>query len=111
MLRKYRDKIDNFARIVFVNEQEDKDFYDQEISEYLLDYQVKSRLKRGVSIGNCIFEFLAYSNSQIKNHSFWMHCNDFIDNSEIRRGLGIFNQGDKQLKRQARIGQNFSSTK
>ena len=63
MLRKYRDKIDYFARIVFVNEQEDKDHYDSEVSQILLESQVKSRLERGVSVGNCTYKYLAYSNS------------------------------------------------
>ena len=37
VIRKYRNKMDYFARIVFVNEQEDKDFYNHEVSQILLE--------------------------------------------------------------------------
>ena len=65
-------------RIVFVSESTKIDYYQHEITAILLDSQVKNRLDRGVSIGNCNFKFLAYSNSQIKNHSFWMLCEDTL---------------------------------
>lgn len=88
VLRKHKRLMDYFARIVFVSEQEDKDYYQNEITALLLDSQVKNRLKNGVSIGNCTFKYLAYSNSQIKNHSFWMICEDGISFKEIIDGLG-----------------------
>ena len=68
-------------------------------------------MERGVSIGNCTFRYLAYSNSQIKNHSFWMLCEDAIRRQDIIRTLGKFSDEDKPLKKGSRIGQNFSSTK
>ena len=104
VLRKYRHKMDFFARIVFVNEKEDKDFYDNEIAQILLDSQVTNRLQRGVSIGNCTFKFLAYSNSQIKNHSFWMICDEFAKSNEVISDLGIFDKSQKKLKQMARVG-------
>ena len=87
-----------------MNEAEDKDFYQHEITQLLLDMQVKNRLIRGVSIGNCTFKFLAYSNSQIKNHSFWMLCEEFLNKNDIIEELGDFNKGDKPLKWGARVG-------
>jgi len=71
----------------------------------LLESQVKNRLVRGVSIGNCTYKYLAYSSSQIKNHSFWMICEDEkIKAVQIIGGLGTFNDKDKPLKKGARIG-------
>lgn len=89
---------------MFVSEQEEKDFYQHEVTEILLNSQVKNRLRNGVSIGNCLFKYLAYSNSQIKNHSFWMLCEDRLKVSEIINELGTFNANEKPLKRGARIG-------
>ena len=92
VIRKYRSQQDFFARIVFVSEQEEKDFYQNAVTELLLDGQVKNRLERGVSIGNCVFKYLAYSNSQIKNHSFWMLCEtDMLSKASVEAALGTFN--------------------
>ena len=104
MTQKYRPLLDYFARIVFVSEQEDKDFYQHEITQLLLESQVKNRLQHGVSIGDCKFEYLAYSNSQIKNHSFWLLCQEKITRPTIINGLGEYNLKDKPLKLGARHG-------
>ena len=42
----------NFARIVFVSEKQEKDHYINDIMTQLLDLQVKDRLKRGIFIGD-----------------------------------------------------------
>lgn len=40
-----------------------------------------------------------------------MICENGINAAKIIEGLGTFNPNEKPLKRGARIGQNFSSTK
>ena len=40
-----------------------------------------------------------------------MLCEDVLSRKEVIKELGEFNENDKPLKKGARIGQNFSSTK
>ena len=72
-------------------------------------------MKNGFSVGNCKFQFLGYSNSQLKNHSCWFLCvnNPWlkITEKEIVDYMGNFDKEKNILKKFARKGQCFSTSK
>src|SRR5436190_868226 len=109
VLRTYKDDINRFVRLSFVNEHLEKGFYFSESSHLFLGY-IHHILNNGIQLGKNMLEFLSYSNSQIKNHSCWMLCTPFgphakkgmITADEIIKALGDFDQEKNILKRYAR---------
>lgn len=74
-------------------------------------------LERGVTVGQRRFEFLAFSTSQLKEHSVWAFApleaaegQPRLSTDDVRNWMGDF-QGIKCVaKYAARMGQCFSST-
>lgn len=83
-------------------------------TNHLLGY-IFSIIKSGFSIGNLAFKFLGYSNSQLKNHSCWFLCTNnpdkMISEEQIVSFMGNFEKEKNILKKFARKGQCFSSSK
>ena len=64
-------------------------------------------------IGFAVYEFLAMSNSQLRDHACWLFAPlsaPALDASEIRRWMGDFSGITNVAKYAARMGQCFSST-
>lgn len=118
VLRQFRDDVNRFVRLSFVNEHLEKGFYFSEQSHLFLGY-IHHILINGIELGKNKVEFLSYSNSQIKSHSCWMLCTPFGPNAkkdmitadEIIQSLGNFDEEKNILKRYARRGQCFSTSK
>ena len=116
VIRQYRDHISKFVRLSFVNENLEKGFYLTENMNWLLGY-VHHVLTHGVSLAQYSMRYLSYSNSQIKNHSCWMlvynteTIKDNLSEDAIMESMGDFSQEKNVLKRYARRGQCFSTTK
>lgn len=69
-------------------------------------------LKQGVKFFNFDYQFLSYSNSQLKNYSSWFFnrsCRELRD-YEIVEKMGNFDQETNILKRYARRGQILSTS-
>lgn len=111
VLRRYKDEVENFLRGNFTDDLEQIDFYNGERRDLIRQY-TKRVLKTGIKVGeNSLFSKLAYSASQIKNHSIWfLRETESVSKEKIFRFLGIF-KGDNPLLVQSRKGMGFSTTK
>lgn len=83
----------------------------------LLEDRVGYILKNGIEIAGRRFDFLAYSNSALREHAVWfvqpIHhpTMPFIDANVIRAGLGDFSELIREPSRYAaRLGQAFTAT-
>lgn len=120
VLRQYREHLSQFIRLSFATEELDKGFYFLSSSRYLLGY-IHSVLKNGFYAGrNLKSKFLSYSNSQFKNHTCWFlsavaenypHLKHGVTERIIIDSMGEFDHEKNILKRYARRGQCFSTTK
>ncbi|UJR11158.1 hypothetical protein I4U23_015339 [Adineta vaga] len=70
-------------------------------------------LNNGLTICGRKYEFLAFSSSQLREHSCWMFSSENINHvscDEIRESLGNFQNIHPVAKMAARLGQSFSTT-
>ena len=125
VLRQYREQNHSaFVRLSFVKETLEKDYYATQ--DYLLGH-VHGVMKSGVYCGRDLHvRFLSYSNSQLKNHTSWFLAQhtekprypttdgeeqSALTEAKIMCTMGRFCQEKNVLKRYARRGQCFSTTK
>jgi RNA-dependent RNA polymerase len=118
VLRNYPQDIDNFIRVSFVDEDLDKLHStvlspaaneDKQTSIY---ERLLSILRNGIAIGDKKFEFLAYSNSQLRENSLWMFASrTSLTAAGIREWMGDFSEIRNVSKYGARLGQSFSSSR
>ncbi|KAJ0094284.1 hypothetical protein Patl1_15573 [Pistacia atlantica] len=121
VLRTYSNDSENFIRVSFVNEDFEKihptDLYSRaslvNTERPTRVYQrILSTLRNGIVIGDKKFEFLAFSNSQLKDNSVWMFASrPGLTASEIRERLGDFSTIRIVAKYSTRLGQSFSSSR
>ncbi|XP_023223830.1 probable RNA-dependent RNA polymerase 1 isoform X2 [Centruroides sculpturatus] len=78
----------------------------------LLDFAVTIPVIEGIRIGTRHYKFLAWSNSQIRDHGIWMYAEDDKGNNTdtIRTWMGDFSITNSVSKYMARLGQCFSHT-
>lgn len=78
----------------------------------IFDLAIYNPAKHGICIGERKYKFLAWSNSQIREHGIWMYATDKQGNSipQIRSWMGNFSHIHSVSKYMARIGQCFSQT-
>lgn len=69
-------------------------------------------MTEGIHIGTRKYEFLAWSNSQLRDHGVWMYAKDLkgITSADIRKWMGDFSHIHNVPKYMARMGQCFSQT-
>ncbi|KIW95817.1 uncharacterized protein Z519_02881 [Cladophialophora bantiana CBS 173.52] len=117
IVRKYRRFSDRFLRVRF-----EDDPYRGQTRLYpatngrmkLLFERVRRTLKRGIVLGDRHYEFLAWGNSQLREHGAYFFAsskNPLITADSIRRDMGTFDHEKVVAKRAARMGQCFSTTK
>lgn len=114
--RKHVDKIDNFLRVSFVDEDWDS------ISAGALSSgvgkerspvydRILSVMREGVELAGKRYEFLAFSSSQLREQSFWMFASkDGITAQAIRAWMGDFLDIRNVALCAARMGQCFSTS-
>ncbi|RZC80987.1 hypothetical protein C5167_043569 [Papaver somniferum] len=120
VLRYYREHIDNFIRISFVDEDSEKirstdlsarATMNDEKKQTLLYGRILSTLRNGVVIGDKKFEFLAFSASQLRDNSAWMFASKgLLTAASIRDWMGDFREIRNVAKYAARLGQSFGSS-
>ncbi|KAG9002982.1 hypothetical protein FRB90_011273 [Tulasnella sp. 427] len=109
---------DHFIRIAFGDEGGALYRHDWEVhNEKFLEERVGTILHNGIEIAGRRFEFLAYSGSGLRQHSFWFVCPfdhptlGEVSAGSIRMGLGDFRRVIREPARYgARISQAFSAT-
>ncbi|KAJ0094290.1 hypothetical protein Patl1_15575 [Pistacia atlantica] len=120
VLRHYRDYIDNFLRISFIDEDLDK-IHSIAVAPRSssankhrttgIYTRILSTLENGVVIGDKKFEFLAFSSSQLLENSAWVFAStDGVTAAHIREWMGNFRQIRNVAQYAARLGQSFGSS-
>ncbi|CAI2372647.1 unnamed protein product [Moneuplotes crassus] len=111
-IRDNYNHIDNFIRVRFLNEDGQRGIYwDGAQNDGILDH-IRKVMKNGFTIGDKLFKFLHFSNSQIKSHSCWF-MNEVpgeLEYSTFIKSLGNFSKEKSIFKGIARRGQAFSSS-
>ncbi|KAL4639015.1 hypothetical protein ACB092_03G187600 [Castanea dentata] len=121
VLRNYPKDLDNFLHVSFVDEDLDKlhvtvlsscaSSANGERQTGIYD-RILSTLRNGIVIGGKKFEFLAYSNSQLRENSVWMFASRTgLTAANIREWMGDFHEIRNVAKYAARLGQSFSSSR
>ncbi|XP_030958897.1 probable RNA-dependent RNA polymerase 1 [Quercus lobata] len=121
VLRNYHEYIDDFLRVSFVDEDWDilhatvlsscASSAKGERRTGIYD-RILSILRNGIVIGAKKFEFLAYSNSQLRENSVWMFASRTgLTASDIREWMGDFREIRNVAKYASRLGQSFGSSR
>lgn len=115
IVRKYTRECDRFLRIRF-----EDDTYRGRSRLYpattgkmkLIFAKVRRTLKHGIILGDRHYQFLAWGNSQLREHGayFFAPING-ITADTIRADMGVFEREKVVAKRAARMGQCFSTTR
>ncbi|GFS68315.1 RNA-dependent RNA polymerase 1 [Trichonephila clavipes] len=97
----FRD--DNYSRLSFLAANAD---------ENVFDFSIRNPMLKGIQIEDRLYEFLAWSNSQIRDHGIWMYACDQNGKTvrDIRAWMGDFSHIHSVPKYMARMGQCFSQT-
>ncbi|KAE8667250.1 RNA-dependent RNA polymerase 1 [Hibiscus syriacus] len=114
VLREFRNDIDNFLRISFVDEELDK-IHSMNVQargrRTGIYERILSTLRNGIVIGDKRFDFLAFSSSQLRENSAWMFASRMgLSAADIRSWMGNFSRIRNVAKYAARLGQSFSSS-
>lgn len=107
VMRKYSEFSEYFIRLNFCEENGEKRIWPKN-SKVLLSFQ---SLLNSFSVFEYDFEFLGFSNSQMKNHSCWMVLKTLDTwGDSIRQDLGDFSSCLSVAKYACRLGLCFTST-
>ncbi|CAG8557394.1 4924_t:CDS:2 [Rhizophagus irregularis] len=115
VIRQFRNTENQFLRVQFVDEALSKiksSLSDSDTSNDALYNRVYRALRDGINIGNRHYEFLAFSSSQLRDHSCWFFSSTSSLTADMVRGwMGNFSTIKSVSKYAARMGQCFSSTR
>ncbi|KAG9018984.1 hypothetical protein FRB90_007564 [Tulasnella sp. 427] len=118
VLREYPLNQDSFLRVSFTDEEFHTLRWSRDVDgPSFVRHHVGGILKRGLEVAGRHFDFLAYSNSALRDHSVWF-CKEFtgtdwrpVNAHTIRNSLGDFSELEYQpAKCAARMAQAFSAT-
>ncbi|KAL4991514.1 RNA dependent RNA polymerase-domain-containing protein [Aspergillus falconensis] len=113
VIRHYINLADNFLRVRFTDEKHIGRIYataDHTMDEVLT--RIKRALANGITIGSTQYEFLAFGNSQFREHgAYFFAPKDGVTAASIRAWMGQFSHIRSIAKHAARLGQCFSTTR
>ncbi|KAF8542199.1 RNA dependent RNA polymerase-domain-containing protein [Trichophaea hybrida] len=113
VIRKYHRHADRFLRVSFTDEKllGRIRHTDKEASNELFT-RVYRALEQGIVIGDRRYEFLAFGNSQLREHGTYFFAPiDNLTPDAIREWMGYFDRVKVVAKYASRLGQCFSTTK
>ncbi|KAI1261644.1 RNA dependent RNA polymerase-domain-containing protein [Xylariaceae sp. FL1019] len=114
VLRHYAEHSDHFLRVQFSDELVKGRIYACPNSkrDNALFNRVFRVLANGIRVGGRHFEFLAFGNSQLREHGAWFFSKtDHLTCDDIRQWMGDVNHIKVVAKYAARLGQCFSTTR
>jgi RNA-dependent RNA polymerase len=113
IVRKYSEMADHFLRVRFTDEKtEGRINSSMNDNNNEVFTNVKRTLSNGITIGDRHYEFLAFGNSQLREHGAYFFANGGpITAASIRAWMGQFNHIRNVAKYAARLGQCFSTTR
>ncbi|RDW86205.1 uncharacterized protein DSM5745_02847 [Aspergillus mulundensis] len=113
VIRHYVHLADNFLRVRFTDEKHMGRINataDDTMDEVFT--RVKRALANGITIGSTRYEFLAFGNSQFREHgAYFFAPKDGVTAASIRAWMGQFSHIRNIAKYAARLGQCFSTTR
>ncbi|OZJ04567.1 hypothetical protein BZG36_02704 [Bifiguratus adelaidae] len=117
VIRYFSNVSERFLRIAFTDESLEKVGYTpssrtttQHANGDIYD-RIEQTLKNGIKIGDRLYEFLAFSSSQLREHGCWFFASTrSLSAADIRAWMGDFSSIHSVAKHAARMGQCFSST-
>ncbi|PLB52422.1 RNA-directed RNA polymerase (Sad-1) [Aspergillus steynii IBT 23096] len=113
IIRHYMEYADRFLRVRFTDEKllgRINSTTDNTMDEVFT--RIKRALSNGIVIGNRHYEFLAFGNSQFREHGAYFFAPlPNITAANIRAWMGYFNNIRNVAKHAARLGQCFSTTR
>jgi RNA-dependent RNA polymerase len=116
IIRQYKQHSDRFLRVRFEDDKyrgNSKIYATTTNKMDAIFRRVKRTLTNGIKIGDRKYEFLAWGNSQLREHGayFFADLANILTASQIRAVMGEFDHEKIIAKRAARMGQCFSTTK
>ncbi|EPY50913.1 RNA-directed RNA polymerase Rdp1 [Schizosaccharomyces cryophilus OY26] len=112
VIRHYRQFADRFMRVQVADEFTKRKVYADNSNCEAVFARVLQLLDQGVKVGNRIYEFLAFGNSQLREHgAFFFASGPDLNVEDIRKWMGDFSEINSVSKYAARMGQCFSTTK
>lgn len=111
--RKYAADADRFIRIRFSDEKTEGQLWSMpnERAEATFD-RVRHAMKNGIVVAGRFYEFLAFGNSQFREHGAYFYAPTSSKSADdIRLALGQFGHIKTVAKFGARLGQCFSTTR
>ncbi|RCI17473.1 hypothetical protein L249_2928 [Ophiocordyceps polyrhachis-furcata BCC 54312] len=112
VLRKYNHMQDRFLRIQFLDEEEQKRIAFNEPQNDDIWKRMMRTLFWGIRIGDRLYEFLGFGNSQLRECGAYFFCpTEHTSCDEIRKWMGDFDHIRIVAKYAARMGQCFSTTR
>ncbi|CAG8473367.1 2338_t:CDS:2 [Acaulospora colombiana] len=110
VIRHFKSYKDNFLRVQFVDEASGT--VGSAANNYAICHRIYNILVNGIKIGDRHYEFLAFSSSQLRDHSCWFFApKSGLTADDIRAWMGDFSSNKNVAKYAARMGQCFSSTR
>ncbi|KAL4924881.1 RNA dependent RNA polymerase-domain-containing protein [Aspergillus undulatus] len=111
--RHYINLVDSFLRVMFTDEKHVgriNSTADNTMDEVFT--RIKRALAHGITIGSTRYEFLAFGNSQFREHgAYFFAPKDGVTAASIRAWMGQFSHIRNIAKHAARLGQCFSRTR
>ncbi|CAG8497276.1 1681_t:CDS:2 [Cetraspora pellucida] len=113
VIRHFKNYKNNFLRVQFTDEASGKVPSSSGNTNIALYNRIYRVLVNGIKIGDHHYEFLAFSASQLRDHSCWFFASipNVISASDIRIWMGDFSNIKSVAKYAARMGHCFSSTR
>ncbi|KEF58006.1 uncharacterized protein A1O9_05929 [Exophiala aquamarina CBS 119918] len=117
IIRMYRQCSDRFLRVRFEDDSyrgQTRLFPATNNKMVLVFERVRRAMRKGIVVAGRHYEFLAWGNSQLREHGAYFFASDPADDitaETIRARMGTFDGEKIVAKRAARMGQCFSTTK
>jgi RNA-dependent RNA polymerase len=113
IIRKYEADADRFIRVKFSDEKTEGQLRNMpnDRAEAVFD-RVRRAMKNGIVVAGRYYEFLAFGNSQFREHGAYFYAPTSSKSADdIRLSLGDFSHIKTVAKFGARLGQCFSTTR
>lgn len=111
VIRRFNPHEDRFLRVRFLDEQGKIYAKDNGTQEEIFR-RIARALKHGIRIGDRLYEFLAFGNSQFRERGAYFFASDnHVKAQDIRNWMGNFNHIKIVAKWASRLGQSFSTTR
>ena len=115
IVRQYQKYSDRFLRVRFEDDSyrgQTRLFPATNNKMLLLFARVRRTMRRGIIVAGRHYEFLAWGNSQLREHgAYFFAATEDVTVESIRAQMGRFDEEKIVAKRAARMGQCFSTTK